>query len=339
MLSSHTAQFSGHTDAQCEHTASHWYNRPALLLLVTGTLIGLNFPLAKQAGEAGIPPLVWVLLVSIGSLIGSGLMVYARAHSSDHSSPIWPCSFPTGQTLRYALIAGPCTFAAPNLLVFSVLPHTGAGYAGLMFALSPVVTLLFSALSGMKTTSRTGLIGITLGLAGATIVSLARINGAEPPPMLWIVLAFAIPVVLAFGNIYRTRDWPDNAQPDLLAFWSHVFATLVYLLIVLIMLTTDIEWLTLLLDHPIVTTLQLAIAALTAPFLFRLQQHGGPVMLSQIGYVAAAVSLMAATLVLGETYHLMIWVGAGIIAIGIGVTVVSGKNKQPAVLPRNQAQP
>ena len=39
------------------------------------------------------------------------------------------------------------------------------------------------------------------------------------------------------------------------------------------------------------------------PFFFRLQAVGGPVYLSQIGYVAAAVGLFSGTLFLGESYR------------------------------------
>ena len=40
---------------------------PVALLLVTGTLIGLNLPLGKIAGDAGVSPLTWALLISLGA--------------------------------------------------------------------------------------------------------------------------------------------------------------------------------------------------------------------------------------------------------------------------------
>jgi len=60
---------------------------------------------------------------------------------------------------------------------------------------------------------------------------------------------------------------------------------------------------------------------MTFPVLFRLQQKGGPVLLSQIGYVAAAVGLIAATLLLGEQYNQATWLGTGVIAAGILITI------------------
>ena len=55
-------------------------------------------------------------------------------------------------------------------------------------------------------------------------------------------------------------------------------------------------------------------------FFFRLQAVGGPVYLSQIGYVAAAVGLVSGTLFLGERYALLTWAGAAIVGIGVVMT-------------------
>ena len=55
-------------------------------------------------------------------------------------------------------------------------------------------------------------------------------------------------------------------------------------------------------------------------FFFRLQAVGGPVYLSQIGYVGAAVGLVSGVLFLGESYGLVTWFGALVITIGIILT-------------------
>jgi drug/metabolite transporter (DMT)-like permease len=54
---------------------------------------------------------------------------------------------------------------------------------------------------------------------------------------------------------------------------------------------------------------------------FRLQEVGGPVYLSQIGYVAAAVGLLSGTLLLGERYAAATWAGA--LATVAGVALVT----------------
>lgn len=290
-------------------TAPTMLNQPALLLLLAGILIGLNFPLSKLAGQAGAPALLWVMLISLGAAITLFPVLVARRSFQ----------LPRGRTLRYALIAGPITFAGPNLLLFLVVPHTGAGYAGMMFSLSPLLTLILSALFRVKNVGSVGSFSIVLGLLGALLVSGSRVSTPQAPEPEWLLIAAAIPLMLAMGNLYRTWDWPEDAAPDVLAFWSHLFATLLYLVLGLFLYEVDLNgmW-----DRlPTLAFIQLLVAGLSAPVLFRLQLHGGPVMLSQIGYVAAAVGLLVSTLVLGERYPTGTWFGAGMIAVGIGMTV------------------
>ena len=56
---------------------------------------------------------------------------------------------------------------------------------------------------------------------------------------------------------------------------------------------------------------------------FRLQAVGGPTYLSQIGYVAAALSVAIGVALLGETYPTMVWAGVAIVAAGIGLSTLA----------------
>ncbi len=284
---------------------------PIVLLLVTGFLIGLNFPLGKLASQAEVSPVFWSLLVSLGVCLLLFPILLARKK----------LIIPKGRTIRYVILSALISFIIPNLLLFSVIPHAGSGYTGLMFALSPVFTLTLASLFRLKTPGMLGLVGIAIGLLGATIVSITRGAAPEAPPILWLLLALKIPMALACGNIYRTLDWPEGALPDSLAFWSHGFAVLVF--IAILIGTGDADAISQVTLAPWPALAQLIVGGLTFPVFFRLQQQGGPVLLSQIGYVAAAVGLIAATLLLGESYALMTWVGAGVIAGGIAITVLA----------------
>jgi drug/metabolite transporter (DMT)-like permease len=62
-------------------------------------------------------------------------------------------------------------------------------------------------------------------------------------------------------------------------------------------------------------------------FFFRLQAVGGPVYLSQIGYVAAAVGLLSGTLFLGEHYQVLTWAGAVVIVAGVAITTKAQRQR------------
>ncbi|HPE79499.1 MAG TPA: DMT family transporter [Gammaproteobacteria bacterium] len=284
---------------------------PAALLLITGTLIGLNFPLGKIAGEAGVSPLIWAMLISLGAtLVLLPILLATRM-----------LALPPPRVLRYTGISAVVSFVTPNLLLFTVIPHTGAGYAGLMFALSPVFTLLFASLLGMKVPGRLGRFGIAVGLAGASLVSLTRGFDSNGPGIGWLLAAMAIPITLAAGNVYRTLDWPKGVSPNVLAFWGHAFSSALFL--TLLLMTRGTVPLNEIAPAAGAALAQVLVAGMTFPAFFRLQQKGGPVLLSQIGYVAAAVGLIGATVFLGERYSAMTWLGAGVIVVGIGITIAA----------------
>jgi drug/metabolite transporter (DMT)-like permease len=72
----------------------------------------------------------------------------------------------------------------------------------------------------------------------------------------------------------------------------------------------------------LVTAQALAGAAMLALF-FRLQEVGGSVFLSQIGYVAAAVGLVSGTALLGERYAAATWAGALVVVAGVALVARS----------------
>lgn len=291
------------------------------LLLYTGALFGMGFPLGKIAAGAGVPPVIWAMIISLGAV---GLLLpvlFARGEFT----------FPRGHMLRYTVISGLISFAAINALMYLLIPELGAGYTSLMFALSPVATLALSALAGLKGPGRLGMIGIGFGLLGAATVALTRDNAGGTAPLLWVVLGFGIPLILAIGNVYRTLDWPQGAHPMALAFWSHIWALLAF--VALHLALTGTVPLHTVIEVPFVTLAQLIIAGLTFPAYFALQRAGGPILLSQIGYVAAAIGLGSGTLLLDETYAAATWAGAAIIAVGIALTIRAQLQEMPRAQP------
>jgi drug/metabolite transporter (DMT)-like permease len=284
------------------------WNSAIGLLVVTGGLLGLTLPFGKIATDAGVPALVWAFVVSLGAggvLLVALLLRGERIRLSAHK-------------LRYFFLTAAVSYALPNLLMFSVMPHVGAGYTGIMFTLSPVITLVLSILLGVRRPNLLGVIGIAIGFVGAVMVATTRGEAGQPAAFVWVAVALLIPLLLAGGNIYRTIDWPKDAGPIELAVGSHLAAAAMLLAGILALDGGGL--LGRLADLPLVTVAQMASASAMFVFFFRLQAVGGPVYLSQIGYVAAAIGLFSGTLFLGERYGLLTWLGAVIIVAGVFLT-------------------
>ncbi|MBZ9726642.1 DMT family transporter [Mesorhizobium sp. CO1-1-7] len=285
------------------------------LLVVTGGLLGLTLPFGKLATAAGVPAMVWAFVISLGAggvLLGVLLARGQRIRLTPHK-------------LRYFFVTAAVSYAVPNLLMFSAIPHLGAGYTGIMFTLSPVITLVFSILLGVRRPNMLGISGIAVGFVGAVMVAVTRGEAGQPADLFWVVTGLLIPVSLAAGNIYRTIDWPEGTGPIELAVGSHLASAAMLLVGILTLLGG--KAFVQLGAVPLIVVAQMASASAMFAFFFRLQAVGGPVYLSQIGYVAAAVGLFAGTIFLGEHYQLLTWVGAVIITAGVFITTKAQSQK------------
>lgn len=285
------------------------------LLVVTGGLLGLTLPFGKMATAAGVSAMLWAFVISCGAggvLLCVLLLRRQRLELTAHR-------------LRYFIVAAAISYAVPNLLMFSAISHLGAGYTGIMFTLSPVITLVLSILLGVRRPNLLGIAGIVVGFVGAVTVAVTRGEAGQPAELFWVIVGLLIPVSLAAGNIYRTYDWPDGTGPTELAVGSHLAAAA--MLLVGLLATADIGSFVLLADIPFLVLAQVVSASAMFAFFFRLQAIGGPVYLSQIGYVAAAVGLLAGTLFLGERYQLLTWIGAAVVTVGVFMTTRAQSQK------------
>jgi drug/metabolite transporter (DMT)-like permease len=265
---------------------------PAALLLLVGSLLGLNFPLGKLAGAAGIPPLVWAAVISTGAAATLGLVLVVRGPRPDLNL----------QYLRYFSVTALVSYAIPNALVFTAIPHLGSAYTAILFALSPMFTVAFSLAVRLRSPGRLELTGVAIGFLGTILVASARGEVGREVEWLWIGVGVLVPFSLAIGNVYRTLDLPQRAD------------TLVWA-------TGALGAAPALASVPGLVLLQVAASAGMFALFFQLQVVGGPVTLSQIGIVAAAVGVIGGTLGFGERYPAVVWIGIAIIAAGVSLTV------------------
>jgi drug/metabolite transporter (DMT)-like permease len=280
------------------------YSNPLFLLLGTGIFLGLLLPLGRMAHEAGIDPFLWAAMISF--VPGICLAVFASRQQRN---------VPLKTLGGFGVISGLFAYVIPNAMVFLAIPHIGSGLTGLMFALSPVVTAIISIVFRIRPPNTAMLAAVALGFVGAVIIVFTRQSLTLPSASHWLLLALIVPVSLAIGNVFRTARWPKGATPLQIGAASNLLAA--PLLLLASVVNTGSLDVTSLLEHlPLALTQWLVSLAMFSLF-FRLQWIGGPTYLSQIGYVAAAVSLVIGAGVLGETYPVSVWIGAGLIIAGI----------------------
>jgi drug/metabolite transporter (DMT)-like permease len=282
---------------------------PAILLVLVGGALGLNFPLGKIAREAGVASLLWAALIALGAAVVLGVAHLLRRGAM----PVEP------RYLRYFAVTALVSYAFPNTALLAALPHLGSGLTAIFYTLSPMLTVILSRLAGLKAPSRVEYAGVGFGFVGALLVASARGELGRPAEWLWVALGLLVPFSLAVGNVYRSLDWPKDADPTWLAIGSTGAAAL--MLIALAVVTGDITDASVLLLIPTVVSAQVAATAVVFFFYFHLQRVGGPVTLSQMGIMAAAVATVIGALAFDERYPAAVWMGVALIAVGLGLTV------------------
>lgn len=280
------------------------------LLLSTGILLGLNAPMGKLAREGGISAAGWSFAIAGGGALVLFAIILLRRQAVHLNQ----------QHLRYYVGTALLSYVIPNLVIYAAIPHLGAGMAAIYFTLSPIMTLTFSMLLGTKRPGALGIFGILLGCVGALIVVLSKGQVGRPADLGWALGALVIPLSLAAGNIYRTIDWPEGGAPLVLAMGSNAAAAL-FLIVAALVFDGGLPFAALA-HAPGLVAAQVVIAALMFALFFRLQVAGGPVYLSQIGYVAAGTALIIGTLFLGEHYGIATWGGALVIVAGVIATTL-----------------
>jgi drug/metabolite transporter (DMT)-like permease len=221
--------------------------------------------------------------------------------------------------LRYFATVAIISYAFPNTLVLAAIPHLGSGLTAIFFTLSPMMTVVLSRLAGLRSPSNFEYAGIATGFLGALLVAASRGEVGRPAEWIWVVTGFLIPLSLAIGNVYRSLDWPEDADPLWLAVGSNAASAII--LMIIGALTGALAQASLLLTVPLAAGLQIAAGAAMFLFYFPLQAVGGPVTLSQIGTVAAGVGTVIGWLVLGERYPEIVRIGVALIAAGLALTI------------------
>lgn len=277
------------------------------LLAIVGSLLAISVLLSKIAAGLHAPMLTY-LAVAMG---GSGLVLTAlNPRAGRHESR-------AGALIGYSLVAG-ALMALGSAFGYLTVHRVGAAFIALALAFPPMLTWLLSLILRMERFDLFRFAGLMTGLAGGILLAVGKGIGAQSD-LGAILLACAMPAVLAVGNVFRTRFWPKGASPRQLAGAMLVCGAILTLPFGLALEGTGA--IAALLHPPMLIVLVIAIATFVAQYaaFFKLQQIAGPVYMSQIGSVAAIVGSPVAVIVLGEHLPEGFALAATLIAAGLAL--------------------
>ncbi len=268
-----------------------------ILLLAVGSSLALQTTIAKVAAGVGTPLLSFLSL----AILGAGALLLIRAPKPRLSLGL----------LAYTAVSG-ALFALPNALGFLAVAELGAGFVAIIFAFVPLLTWALAVLIGMERALKQRAFGVLLALSGAIALSLSKLQG-DGAGGTWVLITLSFPLMLATGNLFRSRFWPQGVSPVFLAgsmlFAGGLFVAPFALIVEGVSLAQIPAALPLL-------GAETLIFALSFFLYFQLQSRAGAVYLSQIGPVIALMGAVIAVLALGESLPQMVWPAGALIAIG-----------------------
>ncbi len=280
-----------------------------ILLIVSGILAAGVFIAGKQASSEQLSP----LLILFWQMSGGALVVWTVSLPS-RRFPVWDAVH-----VRYYLIGGLLGVSLPYVLAFTVLRELQVGTVGLITALSPVVTYAMARVLGLERGHPLRLLGLIIGLGGVALLVAPQDSIEFAGEWRFMLLALGIPVTLAVANIYRSRFWPagSEAMPLVIGMLSVQSLCLFVANLILggFQHTGSVS-----LDTGLVLTVLALMAGASYLSSFKLLKIGGPVYLSQMGYVITAVTLLAGIVLWGERYDSHDLWSMGLILTGVLLT-------------------
>lgn len=256
-------------------------------LITAGAALAVTILISRIASDSGAPMIWFLATVLAGG--GTVQLVLAAALGQLRGAR---------GMLPYAAGAG-VLLAGPMALGYLAVAHVGAGYIALTFAFPILLTWGLARLLGLERADPRRTLAVVLGLAGGMILALAKLTELPDQATAWLIAATAMPVVIALGNIYRSRYWPTGARPLTLSSLTLLMAGVACVPLALILdAGAEPLW-----REPALRSLvgvDIAIFVIQYLAFFQLQRLGGPVTLSLLGPVAAVTGAAGALWLFAE---------------------------------------
>ncbi len=282
--------------------------RAVAYLLVAGALYGLLFSVNKVATTNGVPALAYVfwhtlgaaLLLWLGCLATRTRVRFDRAH------------------LRLYLVCGAIGISIPVSLLAHVAPNLPASLVVMVTCLSPTCTYLMAMALGMERFRLLSTGGVMLGLAGILILVVPGITLPTFTEVSWLLLALLAPVCFAGFNITGALLWPPRADSLGLACGIQLGGAVI---MIPIMLGTGETYLFPgpLLAGDLAILGATVITAVVWYLIFEVLRLGGPLFLSQFGYIIVLAGLGWGAAIFDERLPGSAWIAVALLLAGLAV--------------------
>lgn len=275
---------------------------PALLLVLLGGLWGLHIVFAKAIGAATAREALAVLALYISTAaVGLVLVAALRSRPFRPSAPI----------IRFFVVSSALGYVGPIFVELLAAPRIDATVLSLIAGATPIATVGIAVAAGRDRLSP----ALAAALAAGSAAALALLGPAAwaggGGPVLWIAVAFLVPLLYGAGDVFIETNWPRGLDVYQVAAGEAVVGSGWVLLLSFAagVRPSDVASIAGPAAWP---TLGLIATALAATWLyFALINRAGAVFVSFASYVTIATGVLAGILAFGERP------GASLLAAGL----------------------
>ena len=173
---------------------------PLIVLLLMGTLWGLQFAMLKLAVESGRPELNVLLMALVLISVVYAILVALRGRAIRF----------TRENLVFFVIIAILGYILPMGATLYAAPHLPAGIITLFASLSPIAT--FAVAIGLRTesVSRTRIWAMLLGCVSALLVLGPQAELPGYGAIGWMLLVLIVPLTYGVESIYVAARWPKG---------------------------------------------------------------------------------------------------------------------------------
>lgn len=274
---------------------------------------GASFLFISVAG-LGLPPVgVAFWRMALGA-IALFVMLKIQGHKLPRTKQAW----------LHTTIAGTFMSAIPfTLFAFGEL-HIASGLAGMMNAVTPVMTVLVILIAFREQTpTRVQLIGLTVGIAG-TLVLLGIWNGFGENDPLSVMALLGATICYGFGSPYIRKYMSPQGLPNTVAVFMQLFTASILTLPFYLagpLTTGTLDWRVL----GSITALGVVGTGIAYIFYYRIIDAAGSTIASSVTIVQPVVAVILGMLLLQEQLNWYEVVG-GLVII-FGAMVAQGRVK------------
>ncbi len=283
------------------------------ILLLSGSVWGITFTLAKIITQAGAHPIgmnLWQATIGAGVL--ALLLAIKRQRlpvDRHHLVFYFVCSL-TGTVI-------------PGTLLFYCSFYLPAGVLSITTATVPILTVVAALLFNIESFLFKRILGVLLGAVSIILMAVPETSLPDPKSQIWVLLAVLASLLYCVENIYITLRKPADTDALTILCGMQIIAAIVLLPLVLL---TDsavpMHWIW---DWRGLILVSMAFINVFAygSFIY-LITHSGPVFASQMAYVITLAGVFWGMLILGETHSAWIWLS--LIMMLAGLYLVQPRN-------------